>query len=83
MLSKRMICKYQIYPANNGALVRRVMDHGCPYRKQVWIQASNLTQSHFHFRWAPSSRLINFDRFNQSFTQIANHFEGHQEISRK
>ena len=78
-----MIFKYQIYPAKNGARVKTVMDNRCSIRKQMWIQASNLTQSHFHFRWATSSRLINFDRFNQNFMQVANHYEGHFEVSRK
>ena len=48
--------KYQIYPGNNGALVKRVFTEGCEQRSLLWIEASNLQQSHFHFRWAPVSR---------------------------
>lgn len=75
--------KYQIYPANNGPLVRRVMEQGCPLRNQLWIEAPNMTQSHFHFRWAPTSRMICFDRFSQNFQQAVNHLEGHTELTRK
>jgi hypothetical protein len=31
-VSKKNIYKYQIYPGNNGALVKRVMQQGCPIR---------------------------------------------------
>eukprot|EP00347_Sterkiella_histriomuscorum_P009493 403341003 len=33
--------------------------------------------------WAPVSKQVNFDRLGFNFTQIANHFECHYEISRK
>ena len=59
--------KYQIYPGNNGALVKRVFNDGCPERAKLWIEASNLQQSHFHFRWAPVSRMIEFDRLSRNF----------------
>ena len=40
--------------------------------------------SHFHMRWSPTSRSINFDRLsNNLFTQMVNHFEGHAEITTK
>ena len=43
----------------------------------------NTTQSHFHFRWAPVSRQINFDRLSHNFGQIVNHFEHHHEVTTK
>ena len=82
-VGKRGTLKYQVYPGNNGALVKRVMENGCPIRAQLWISAPNLQQSHFHFRWAPVSKQIQFDRLNHNFMQIVNHFEGHIELSRK
>jgi len=48
--------KYQIFPGNNGALVKRVMAQGCPKRAMMWFETNNLQQSYFHFRWAPLSR---------------------------
>lgn len=39
--------------------------------------------SHFHLRWAPVSRGINFDRITTLFSQMVNHYEGHAEISTK
>ena len=40
--------------------------------------------SHFHLRWSPTSRGINFDRLSTNlFTQVVNHYEGHAEITTK
>lgn len=40
--------------------------------------------SHFHLRWAPVSRQINFERLSSSlFSQVVNHYEGHAEITTK
>lgn len=44
---------------------------------------TNTQQNHFHFRWAPVSRQINFDRLSYNFVQMANHVEGHHEITNK
>mmetsp|Transcript_17227 Transcript_17227/g.26610 ORF Transcript_17227/g.26610 Transcript_17227/m.26610 type:complete len:103 (+) Transcript_17227:317-625(+) len=49
----------------------------------MWCEAPNIQQSHFHFRWAPVSRQVNFDRLSHNMLQVVNHFEGHTEISRK
>ena len=68
---------------NNGKLVSRVMEEGCPARAMIWYEAPNLQQSHFHFRWAPTSKGVNFDRLSHNMLQITNHFESHGEISRK
>ena len=43
----------------------------------------NKQQNHYHFRWAPTSKGINFDRLSHNFVQVANHLEGHSELSRK
>jgi hypothetical protein len=40
--------------------------------------------SHFHLRWSPVSKGINFERMSQNlFSQMVNHFEGHAEITTK
>lgn len=44
---------------------------------------ANNQQSHYHFRWAPTSRTINFERLSHNFGQMANHFEHHSEITTK
>ena len=70
-------------PGNNHNLVERVFREGCPNRAEKWYECSNKNASHYHFRWSPLSNKINFDRLSYNFTQIANKFEGHPEISRK
>ena len=49
----------------------------------MWFETTNLQQSYFHFRWAPISKQINYDRLSVNFLQTVNHLEGHHEISRK
>lgn len=39
--------------------------------------------NHFHFRWTPVSRQINFERVSHNFVQMVNHVEGHHEITTK
>ena len=65
---------------NNAALVKRVM---AETRSYLWTEMQNNQQSHFHFRWAPVSRAINFDRLSHNFGQMVNHFEYHAEITTK
>ena len=72
--------KYQVLSGNNGALVRRVMQETRGY---LWLEMTNNQQNHFHFRWAPTSRNINFDRLSHNFVQTVNHVEGHHEITTK
>lgn len=80
---KNLHYKFQIFPGNNSELVERVFTEGCPRRSEVWYDLGNKQQNHYHFRWAPISKSINFERLSHNFTQIANHFEGHAELSRK
>lgn len=80
---KNLHYKFQIFPGNNSELVERVFTEGCPRRAQVWFDLGNRQQNHYHFRWAPISRSVNFERLSHNFTQVANHFEGHAELSRK
>ena len=65
---------------NNGALVKRVLQET---RSNLWIELPNSQQNHFHFRWAPTSRSINFERLSHNFVQMVNHIEGHHEITTK
>ena len=68
-------------PGNNSQLVRRVLLES---RRSDWEELASSTGSHFHFRWAPVSKQINFDRLSFNFfSQCANHVEGHGELSRK
>ena len=53
---RKTALKYQIFPGNNSNLVKRVFTEGNKQRALIWIETQNLTQSHFHFRWAPVSR---------------------------
>lgn len=46
-------------------------------------QLRSTTISHFHLRWTPVSKQINFSRINALFTQMVNHFEGHTEVTTK
>jgi hypothetical protein len=80
---RKTALKYQIFPGNNSNLVKRVFTEGNKQRALIWIETQNLTQSHFHFRWAPTSKQINFDRLSHNFVQTVNHFEGHIELTRK
>ncbi len=68
---------------NNSQLVRRVMQ--TTGRSAYWQELTSQTSSHFHFRWAPVSKQVNYERlsFNNFFAQITNHVEGHAELSRK
>ena len=77
------IHKYQIMPGNNSQLVSRVFQEGCPRRSLVWHEMNNKQQNHYHFRWAPTSKGVNFERLSHNFVQVANHLEGHAEMSRK
>lgn len=52
-------------------------------RGNLWVEMENNTQSHFHFKWVPLSRGVNFERLSHSFMQMANHIEGHHEVSTK
>ena len=52
-------------------------------RSHLWTELTNNQQNHFHFRWAPVSKQINFERVSYNFVQIVNHVEGHQEITTK
>lgn len=63
-------------------------------RSEMWFEtATSIDQyrmsqgpqvSHFHLRWAPTSKSVNFERLSQTlFTQMVNHLEGHHEISTK
>ncbi len=72
--------KYQVLSGNNGALVKRVMQET---RSNLWIELQNSQVSHFHFRWTPVSRQINFERISHNFVQMVNHVEGHHEITTK
>jgi hypothetical protein len=49
----------------------------------MWQESVNIQQSHFHFRWAPVSKGISFDRLGGNMKQMVNHLEGHYELSRK
>ncbi|CDW91776.1 tubulin-tyrosine ligase family [Stylonychia lemnae] len=73
--------KFQIMPGNNSQLVRKVIL--ATERSQYWQELPNITQGHFHFRWAPVSKQVNFERLSFNFTQMTNHLEGHNEISKK
>jgi hypothetical protein len=47
-------------------------------------QVARTQISHFHLRWAPVSRGINFERLSQTlFSQAVNHYEFHSEVSTK
>ena len=72
--------KYQVFNGNNAALIKRVMQET---RSYLWVEMTNNQQSHYHFRWAPVSRSINFERLSHNFGQMVNHFEHHQEITTK
>ena len=72
--------KYQVFGGNNGQLIKRVM---AETRSYLWVEMGNNQQSHYHFRWAPVSRQINFERLSLNFGQMVNHFENHQEITTK
>ena len=61
---KGRIYKFQILPGNNSNLIRRVFNET---RCQSWVELANQTQSHFHFRWSPTSRPINFERLSHNF----------------
>lgn len=52
-------------------------------RSTYWSEMSNQQSSNFHFRWAPISKSLNFERLGHNFPQMVNHLEGHSEISRK
>lgn len=52
-------------------------------RSQLWVELSNNQQNHYHFRWAPISKNINFERLSYNFVQMVNHVEGHHEVSTK
>lgn len=74
--------KFQVLPGNNSQLVRRVLTMSA--RSAYWQELTNATSSHFHFRWAPVSRQVNFERLSfNNFTQVVNHVEGHSEVSKK
>jgi hypothetical protein len=72
--------KYQVINGNNGALVRRVLTET---RANLWVEMGNNQLNHFHFRWAPVSKGINFERLSYNFVQMANHVEGHHEVTTK
>ena len=52
-------------------------------RSYLWAEMVNNQQSHYHFRWSPVSRQINFERLSHNFGQMVNHFEHHHEITTK
>ena len=52
-------------------------------RSHLWQELGNNSVSHYHFRWCPVSKSINFERLSHNFVQMANHFENHGEISTK
>ena len=60
--------KFQIFPGNNSQLVGKVFMQGCPKRAQMWYEMTNKQQSHYHFRWTPTSKNINFERLSYNFT---------------
>ena len=35
----QQVCRFQIYPGNNGALVKRVMLQGCDKRAKIWFDS--------------------------------------------
>ena len=83
--------KYQILHGNNSKLIKRVLT---VTRNEHWFETPSTIDStttnvrtqisHFHLRWAPTSKSINFERLATNlFVQMVNHYEGHNEITTK
>jgi hypothetical protein len=50
-------------------------------KRREWREVTNTL---FHFKWAPFSNGINFDLLNQNgLVQLVNHFKNHYEITNK
>lgn len=66
-------------PGNNSGIIREIMQ-----RRKWWIEIPPL-HTMFNFKWKPTSHGIRWERLGDPLyqRQLVNHFEHHQEVTKK